>query len=98
MQEGGRTQGKVPTCIGAGQAGHSVHGWVVVEMLSATAGDRTGAELLDQSRNQVATTVSARVGQWVTTATTGSSARRGVYDSEASSNSWQLLQILVLAP
>lgn len=70
---------------------------VDVEMQSASVGDRTGAELPDQSRNQVTTTVSAPLGQWVTIALSGSSAQRGVYGSDASS-SRRLLQIRVLAP
>jgi hypothetical protein len=71
---------------------------VDIEMQSASVGERTGAELPDQSRSQVATTVSAPLGQWVTIASTGSRPQQGVYGSEATSNTRRLLQIRVLAP
>jgi Bacterial type II and III secretion system protein len=71
---------------------------VAVEMQSASVGDRTGADLPEQSRSQVATTVTAPLGQWVTVAATGTSQPRGVYGSEAGSNTRLLLQIRVLAP
>ena len=71
---------------------------VEVEVQSASVGDRAGAELPDQSRSHIATTVSAPLGQWVTIAATGSSPQRGVYGSDASSQTRLLLQIRVLAP
>jgi hypothetical protein len=71
---------------------------VDVEMQSASVGDRTGAELPEQARSQLATTVSTPLGQWVTIAATGSSPQPGVYGSDASSNRRFLLQIRVLAP
>lgn len=57
---------------------------VEVDMKSASVGDRTGAELPEQSRSQVVTTVSAPLGQWVTIAATGSRPQPGVYGSDAS--------------
>ena len=69
---------------------------VEVDMQSASVGDRTGAELPEQSRSQVATTVSAPVGQWVTIAATGSRPQPGVYGSDASSTTRLLLQLRVL--
>jgi hypothetical protein len=69
-----------------------------IEVQAAAVGDRLGAELPTQSRSQTATTVSAPLGQWVTIATTGSSPARGVYSSEATSESRRLMQLRVLAP
>lgn len=71
---------------------------VEIEVASAAVGDRTGSELPTQSRSQLATTVRAPLGQWVTIATTGSSAQPGVYSSAAVSESRQLIQLRVLAP
>jgi hypothetical protein len=71
---------------------------VDIEVQAAAVGDRLGAELPTQSRSQTATTVSAPLGQWVTIATTGSSPARGVYSSEATSESRRLMQLRVLAP
>jgi hypothetical protein len=71
---------------------------VDIEVQAAAVGDRIGAELPTQSRSQTATTVSAPLGQWVTIATTGSSPARGVYSSEATSESRRLMQLRVLAP
>ena len=71
---------------------------VDIEVQAATVGDRVGAELPTQSRSRMATTVSAPLGQWVTIATTGSSAQPGVYGSEATAEPRRLLQLRVLAP
>lgn len=71
---------------------------VEIEVQAAAVGDRIGSELPTQSRSQTATTVNAPLGQWVTIATTGSSAARGVYSSEATSESRRLMQLRVLAP
>ena len=71
---------------------------VDVDMQSASVGERTGAELPEQSRSQVATTVSAPLGQWVTIAATGSRPQPGVYGSDASSNPRLLLQLRLMAP
>ena len=74
--------------------------WVTVdiETQSASVAPRVGTELPNQSHSQMATTVSAPLGQWVTIAATGSSAQRGVYGSDAGSDTRRLLQIRVLAP
>ena len=57
------------------------------------------AELPSQARNQLATTVSAPLGQWVTVAATGGGqAQAGSYSSEAAVDTRQLVQIRVLAP
>lgn len=71
---------------------------VDIEVQSANVDARIGEELPAQSRNRVATTVSAPLDQWITIAITGSSLKPGVYGSEATSNTKRLLQIRVLAP
>lgn len=71
---------------------------VVIEVQAATVGERVGADLPTQSNSQLATTVSAPLGQWVTIATTGRSAQRGDYSSEAAAESRRLMQLRVLAP
>ncbi|WP_295956835.1 hypothetical protein [Rhodoferax sp.] len=56
------------------------------------------AELPSQARGQLATTVSAPLGQWVTVAATGGGqAQPGSYSSEAAADTRQLVQIRVLA-
>lgn len=71
---------------------------VAVEVQSASVDARVGTELPNQSSSQITTTVSAPLGQWVTIARTGSQPQRGVYGSDASSETRRLLQIRVLAP
>ena len=73
---------------------------VDVEVQSDTVEARNGAELQNQSHTQVATTVSASLGQWVTIASTGAgqSQQAGVYSTSGGSDSRSLLQIRVLAP
>ncbi|WP_367846930.1 hypothetical protein [Rhodoferax sp. WC2427] len=57
------------------------------------------AELPSQARSQLATSVSAPLGQWVTVAATGGGqAAPGTYSSEAAADTRQLVQIRVLAP
>jgi hypothetical protein len=71
---------------------------VEVEVQAAAVQARTGTELPAQTRSQLATTVGAPLGQWVTLATTGNSPQRGVYSSEAANDSRRLLQLRVSAP
>lgn len=71
---------------------------VEIEVQAATVGERVGSDLPTQSRSQLATTVSAPLGQWVTIATTGRSAQPGDYSSEAMAESRRLMQLRVLAP
>lgn len=71
---------------------------VEIEVQAAMVGERVGADLPTQSRSQLATTVSAPLGQWVTIATTGRSAQPGDYSSEAMAESRRLMQLRVLAP
>jgi hypothetical protein len=57
------------------------------------------AELPGQARSQMATSVSAPLGQWVTVAATGGGpSQSGSYSSEATADTRQLVQIRVLAP
>lgn len=69
-----------------------------IDVQSTNVGHRTGAELPDQSKSQLVTTVNAPLGQWVTVAISGSAPQAGVYSSQAAANSQRLLQIRVLAP
>jgi hypothetical protein len=71
---------------------------VEVEVQTASVQARDGAELPVQTRSQLATTVGAPLGQWVTIATTGNSPQRGVYSSEATAEPRRLLQLRVSAP
>ena len=71
---------------------------VEIEVKSSSVGERIGAELPAQSTNQLVTTVSAPLGQWVTIASTGSSPQPGVYGNDAASEMPRLFQIRVLAP
>lgn len=71
---------------------------VEIEVQSAHVGERMGADLPDQSRELVATTVSAPLGQWVTIASTGSAQPAGVYGTDAASNTRRLLQLRVSVP
>jgi hypothetical protein len=71
---------------------------VEVEVQLATVeARRGGAELPEQKHSQLVTTLGAPLGQWVTLATTGNSAQRGVYGSEAASDPRRLLQLRVTA-
>ena len=69
-----------------------------IDVQSTRVGHRTGAELPDQSKSQLVTTVNAPLGQWVTVAISGSAPQAGVYSSQTAANSQRLLQIRVLAP
>jgi hypothetical protein len=73
---------------------------VEVEVQTNTVDDRNGSALTNQSNSEVATTVSAPLGQWVTIASTGTAQNQqpGVYSSSAVSDAKRLLQIRVLAP
>jgi hypothetical protein len=73
---------------------------VEVEVESDTVEARNGAELPNQAHSQVATTVSAALGQWVTIASSGAgpSQQAGVYSSSGRSEPRRLLQIRVSAP
>lgn len=71
---------------------------VEIEVQAAAVEPRSGAELPDQTRSQLATTLSAPLGQWVTIASSGARAQRGSYSSEAAEEHPSLIQIRVTAP
>jgi len=69
-----------------------------VEVQSASVDASTGAELPTQQRSELATTLSAPLGQWVTLASTGGEQQqKGVYSSRAAADSRQLIQVRVSA-
>ena len=73
-----------------------------VEVQSSQVDARIGPELPVQTQNQVRTTLSAPLGQWVTLAVTGKSApgggSYGTYGSEAATEPGRLLQLRVTVP
>jgi hypothetical protein len=72
---------------------------VQIELQTASVDASTGAELPNQQRSQLATTVSVPLGQWVTVASTGGAlAQKGVYSSDAVADVKQLMQLRVSAP
>jgi hypothetical protein len=71
---------------------------VELEVQTADVVSRPGAELPTQQRSEVATTVQAPLGEWVTIARSGQSAPRGSYSSEGASQRPRLLQLRVTAP
>ena len=71
---------------------------VDVEVQRAAVEARSGAELPQQTRNTVSTTVTLPLAEWVTIATTGQAPKRGVYSSESGMQSRRLLQLRVMAP
>lgn len=69
-----------------------------IEVTTASVDASTGAELPNQQRGQVSTTVSAPLGLWVTIASTGGEAAQpGVYSSRAVADTKQLIQVRVSA-
>lgn len=71
---------------------------VEVEMQTAAVETRPGADLPTQQRSELATTVRAPLGQWVTIARSGQVAPQGSYSSEAAGQRPRLLQLRVTAP
>lgn len=72
---------------------------VEVEVQQADMAVRHNADMPRQTRNQISTTVTTPLGQWVTIAATGNApARQGSYSSEGSAEARRLLQVRVLAP
>ncbi|MDB5846632.1 MAG: hypothetical protein JWP29_384 [Rhodoferax sp.] len=71
---------------------------VQIEVASASVDASTGAELPNQQRSQLSTTISAPLGQWVTVASTGGDPqKKGVYSSNAANDGKQLIQVRVQA-
>ncbi len=71
---------------------------VEIEVQSASVEARPGAELPTQQRGEVATTLQAPLGQWVTIARSGQNAAPGTYRSDAATQRPRLLQLRVSAP
>ncbi len=71
---------------------------VEIEMQTASVEARPGAELPTQQRSELATTVHAPIGVWVTIARSGQTAPQGSYSSEPASQRPRLLQLRVTAP
>lgn len=69
---------------------------VEIEVQSSAVDDRSGSDLPATARQQVSTTVSTPLRQWVTIATTGTSARPGSYSSSGSSEGKRHIQIRVM--
>ena len=72
---------------------------VAVDVQQADMAVRNNADMPRQTRNQLSTTVTTTLGQWVTIAATGNApARQGSFSSEGSAEARRLLQVRVLAP
>jgi len=71
---------------------------VDIEMQTASVAARPGAELPAQQRAELATTVQAPLGEWVTIARSGQAAAKGSYSSAAATERPRLLQLRVTAP
>lgn len=71
---------------------------VVIDVQTSTVDERTSGELPASQRQQLATTITAPLRQWVTIATTGSAPQAGTYSSSSSMDTRRLVQIRVLAP
>ena len=72
---------------------------VEVDVQQADMAVRHNADMPRQTRNQLSTTVTTPLGQWVTIAATGNApARQGSFSSEGSAEARRLLQVRVLAP
>nr|WP_315190751.1 hypothetical protein [uncultured Albidiferax sp.] len=71
-----------------------------IDVQSSSVQAPSGAtELPSQARSQLATSVNAPLGQWITVAATGGGQTPpGSYSSEAAADTRQLVQIRVLAP
>jgi hypothetical protein len=69
---------------------------VDIEVQSSAVNDRNGSDLPTTTSHQVSTTVSAPLRQWVTIATTGTSARPGSYSSTGSSEGKRHIQIRLM--
>jgi hypothetical protein len=71
---------------------------VELEMQSAVMDERTSSDLPAITRQQVSTTVSAPLRQWVTIASSGSAASSGRYSSAGAAQARRLVQIRVSPP
>ena len=71
---------------------------VEIEVQRAAMDQRVGADLPEQTRNTVSTTLTLPLAEWVTIAATGKAAKAGTYSSESGLQVRRLLQIRVMAP
>ena len=71
---------------------------VDVAVQTSSVQQQPGRELPTQERGELATTVQAPLGQWVTLARSGNAPQPGVYRSDAASQRPRLLQLRVTAP
>ena len=71
---------------------------VEIEVQRAAVEPRTDADLPQQTRNSVSTTLTVPLAEWVTIAATGKPPRAGVYSSESGLQKRRLLQLRVMAP
>jgi hypothetical protein len=69
---------------------------VDVDVQTTSVQANPGGALPQQARSQVATTVSAPLGEWVTLATSGNRPQRSTYSSEAASETRVRLEIRVV--
>lgn len=68
---------------------------LVLDLQTAAVAERTGAELPTTSRQQVMTTLSVNLRQWVTVATSGATPSSGSYSSAGANGPRRLIQIRV---
>jgi hypothetical protein len=68
-----------------------------IEVQSSAVDERTSSDLPATARQRYSTTVSAPLNQWVTIATSGSSARPGAYSSAGMADGRRLIQVRVVA-
>lgn len=66
-----------------------------IDIQTAMVDERTGAELPNQTRSQLSTTINAAMGEWVTISKSGKRATAGSYSSSAATDAPQLIQIRV---
>ena len=101
-QSGGVTQ--AVTWMEAGQSMTVTPHWgggkqaakLDIDVQSSAVDERTSSDLPATTRQHFTSTVSAPLRQWVTIATTGSTAKQGSYSSSGSMDGRRLIQIRVL--
>jgi hypothetical protein len=69
-----------------------------IEVEKAAVADRVGADLPNQSRNTLTTTVTVPLAQWVTVAASGIASQDGTYSSNSGKQVRRLLQVRVMVP
>lgn len=80
-------------------AGGNQDATVEIELQQADMAVRHNPDMPSQTRQQLSTTVTTPLGQWVTIAATGNApARQGTFSSKGSTEARRLLQVRVLAP